>query len=129
MRLLTVVALVVGSVPAITTPTLASPSTCDTAMPFTASAQADLLKVGLLDLRPLGLKLPEVANLTVASSSAGMTTTAADKSTARAEYLDAAVLGLQLPRGPLEATVTQAAPPSHTEPVRNNALSVDLGIA
>src|SRR5581483_10173146 len=49
--------------------------------------------------------------------------------TAQAEYIDASVLGLKLPRGPLEATVTQSAPPSHTEPARNNALAVDLGLA
>ncbi len=129
MRLLPVVALVTGCVFVIAPPAQAAPSTCDTPLPYTASAQADLLNVGLLDLHPLGLNLPKVANLTVASSSAGMATTAAQRSTARAEYLDAAVLGLQLPRGPLEATVTQVAPPGHTEPARNNALAVDLGVA
>lgn len=128
MRLLTVVALVAGSVPVVVSPAVAA-STCDTPVRYTASASADLLKLGLLDLRPLGLNLPQVANLTLAGTSAGMASDAPERSSARAEYVDASVLGVKLPRGPLEATVAQVAPPTHTEPTRNNALSMDLGVA
>lgn len=128
MRLLTVVTVVLGSVPVIAAPASAA-AMCDRPSSFTAQAQADLLKVGLLDLRPLGLNLPQVVGLTLASSRAGMATDAAVRSNASAQYIDAAVAGLKLPAGPLEARVAQQAPPTHQDAVRNNALSVDLGLA
>jgi hypothetical protein len=129
MRLLAAL-VVIGSLPVLAPPaSAAAASTCDSPVRFTAHARADLLKVSLLDLRPLGLNLPQVANLTLARSSAGMASDEAVRSRAEAEYIDAEVLGLKLPRGPLEAKVAQIAPPTHDEPDRNNALAVDLGLA
>lgn len=127
MRLFAVAAIVLSSVPVITTPALAAG--CDQPQNYAAEASADLVKVGMLDPGILGLKLPKVADLTLASTSAHLGATSSVRSSARSEYLSAQVLGLALPRGPLEATVAQQAPPTHQDPVRNNALSIDLGVA
>ncbi len=127
MRMLTVVCVVLGSVPLLATPAPARPTTCPP-VSFTAQADASLLKLSLLDLRPLGLAT-NVANLTLAPTKARMVSTAAVRSSAEAHYLDASVLGLALPRGPLEARVAQQAPPSAQSPTRNTALAVDLGAA
>ncbi|WP_026209232.1 hypothetical protein [Catelliglobosispora koreensis] len=127
MRLIAVAAIVIGSVPVITSP--AQAAGCAQPLNYRSQASANLLKVGVLDPGILGLKLPKVADLTLASTQAKLGAADPVRSTAKAEYLSAEVLGLSLPRGPLEATVAQSAPPSHQEPVKNQALSVDLGVA
>ncbi|GIH11257.1 hypothetical protein Rhe02_93240 [Rhizocola hellebori] len=124
MRMLTVVCVVLGSVPLLAAPSTAAPG-CPP-VSFTASADARLLNFALVDLRPLGLET-HVANLTLAPTKAGMATTATVRGSAQAEYLDGSVLGLKLPRGPLEARVAQQAPPANQNPARNTALAVDLG--
>ena len=57
-----------------------------------------------------------------------MDSTAPARGSATAEYLDGAVLGLSLPRGPLAARAAQQAPPHDQVPVRNTALATDLGV-
>ncbi|BCJ72139.1 hypothetical protein CS0771_16830 [Catellatospora sp. IY07-71] len=106
----------------------ASAGVCDRPAGYAARAGADLLKVGAVNLGPLGVKLPAVADLTVASAGSGMSATNPVHSAATARYADARLLGLELPTGPLAAKVYQQAPPSHQNPVRNNALTVDLGL-
>ncbi|GHJ50492.1 hypothetical protein Cs7R123_78340 [Catellatospora sp. TT07R-123] len=111
----------------VSTPSLATTG-CDRPGGYAAGAAADLLKVSALDLRPLGLPLPAVADVTVGSASASMSATNAIRSTGTARYADARLLGLRLPTGPLDGRVYQQAPPSHQDPVRNNASSVDFGV-
>ncbi|MEV4411208.1 hypothetical protein [Catellatospora sp. NPDC049609] len=110
---------------------LSAPATagvCDRPAGYAARAGADLLKVGALNLGPLGVKVPTVADLTIASADSGMSATNPVHSAATARYADARLLGLKLPTGPLDAKVYQQAPPSHQRAVRNNALTVDLGL-
>lgn len=101
---------------------------CDRPAGYAARAGADLLRVQALNLRPLGLGLPTVADLTIASANSGMSATNPVHSSAAARYADARLLGLGLPTGPLDGRVFQQAPPSNPQGVRNNALSVDLGV-
>ncbi|MEU8079248.1 hypothetical protein AB0B31_27855 [Catellatospora citrea] len=110
---------------------LSTPATagvCDRPAGYAARAGADLLKVGVLNLGPLGLKLPTVADLTIASANAGMSATSRVTSSAAARYADAKLLGLQLPTGPLDGRVYQQAPPTNAAGMKNRALSVDLGL-
>ncbi|MQA24825.1 MAG: hypothetical protein GEU94_05005 [Micromonosporaceae bacterium] len=94
-------------------PAAAAP--CD-AKPFIAGAQADLLKAKVLDLRPLGSDAPPLADVTVSSAASVVNSTAKRKSAAQARYLDAKVLGENIPAGPLNAVATQVAPPHHEKP-------------
>ncbi|MDI1461947.1 hypothetical protein QEZ54_13310 [Catellatospora sp. KI3] len=123
----TVALVSVSSLALVSTPSRAATG-CDRPGGYAAGAGADLLKVAALDLRPLGLPLPAVANLTIGSASANMSATSAVRSSGAARYADARLLGLRLPAGPLAARVYQQAPPAHQDPVRNTATSVDFGL-
>lgn len=95
---------------------------------YAARASAELLKVGVLNLAPLGLKLPAVADVTVGASNSSMSGATAIRSSASAQYADARLLGLKLPGGPLDGRVYQQAPPTDQSPVRDNALSLNFGV-
>ncbi|MGH3714500.1 MAG: hypothetical protein ACRDT4_13715 [Micromonosporaceae bacterium] len=82
----------------------------------TAAAAADLVKATLLDLGPLGVPAPTVADLTISSARSAVDSKAGEKSMASADYLDLKVLGEDVPAGPLDAHVHQVAPPSNAEP-------------
>ncbi|MFC7243457.1 hypothetical protein ACFQO7_13315 [Catellatospora aurea] len=122
----TVALVSLSSLTILSTP--AAAGVCDRPAGYAARAGADLLKVGVLNLGPLGLKLPAVADLTIASANAGMSATSRVTSSAAARYADAKLLGLQLPTGPLDGRVYQQAPPTNATGVKNRALSVDLGL-
>ncbi|MBV1851911.1 hypothetical protein [Catellatospora tritici] len=123
----TVALVSLSSLALVSTPSRAA-NGCDHPGGYAAGAGADLLKVGALDLRPLGLPLPAVANLTIGSASANMSATSAVRSSGAARYADARLLGLKLPTGPLDGRVYQQAPPAHQDPVRNTATTVDFGL-
>jgi hypothetical protein len=122
----TVALVSLSSLTILSTP--AAAGVCDRPAGYAARAGADLLKVGVLNLGPLGLKLPAVADLTIASANAGMSASSRVTSSAAARYADAKLLGLQLPTGPLDGRVYQQAPPTNATGVKNRALSVDLGL-
>jgi hypothetical protein len=130
-RSLIVAAVVLATAPVAAAPASANPTATESCVPagYTAQADAGLLKVSLLDLKPLGLDLPKVLDLSVATSKATLGAKNPIQSTAAADYLDAEVLGLTLPRGPLDVTVSQQAPPSNQAQVKNTALAADLGLA
>lgn len=128
---------------------------CAEALPYGASASADLLRLGALDLRPLGLALGPVADVRIASTSAGMAANAdaganddtgtgtGPAAAAAARDVAADLLGLDvglarssgagdaaglLPAAGLGHTTYQQAPPSNPEPDRHPGHTVDLGL-
>ncbi|MBB5871333.1 LPXTG-motif cell wall-anchored protein [Allocatelliglobosispora scoriae] len=118
----------------LTVPILAAPATPASAAAcspgaFSARASADLVRVGLLDLRPLGLPVGPVADVRVASTSAGMNAKARTQSAAASRYADADLLGLSLPTGPLDKSVAQQAPPTHKAASVASAGAIQLGVA
>jgi hypothetical protein len=111
--------------PAVAALPAAAASPC--ALPaFSATATADLIRLDLLDLHALG-RPDTLANVRIASTSAGVTGGASAKSAAQARYLDAKLLGLPVPAGALTATAHQEAPPAHGAAVTTRAAATDLG--
>jgi hypothetical protein len=108
-------------------PAAATP--CARPSPYGALASADLVKLGVLDLRPLGLRLGPVADVRIASARSGMATANPSVNTAAAaRYLEAHLLGVEVPTGPLDTSVAQKAPPDNPQPAEATALMKDLGI-
>lgn len=80
----------------------------------------------LLDLRPLGVPLPPLTNLSVATSRAGFSGGTAT-SAAQGKYIEGtAVVGFTPPLGPVDATAYRLAPPA-AEPVVVNPSQMNLG--
>ncbi|SDZ35183.1 LPXTG-motif cell wall anchor domain-containing protein [Micromonospora pattaloongensis] len=121
-----------GLVGTLITPTLgvgpAAAAPCATTAPYGATATADLVKLGLLDLHPLGLDLGPVADVRIASTSSGMNGTGPVNSQAGARQIDAKLLGVDVPLGPLSQALYQQAPPANAEPATATTLAEDLGV-
>ena len=114
-------------------PASAAPAAaCEEALPYAASASADLLRLGALDLQPLGLQIGPVADVRIASTGSGMAADADPATAAAAQDIAANVLGLDvpglLPAAELGETVYQEAPPTHPGPAAQPGSTVDLGI-
>src|SRR5690554_4651383 len=58
--------------PALATSPAAADPICEEALPFGASASADLLRLSALDLRPLDLPIGPVLDISVATTGSGM---------------------------------------------------------
>ncbi|MEV6523968.1 hypothetical protein AB0M43_18615 [Longispora sp. NPDC051575] len=93
--------------------------------PYTASADATLLHLGLLDLRPLGVGLPPLADARVATAHADVDSTRRTATTAEARYADAQLLGLSVPLP--GAVARQTAPADNPRPVSTVARALDAG--
>ncbi|MFC0526723.1 LPXTG cell wall anchor domain-containing protein [Phytohabitans kaempferiae] len=117
--------LVVGPAPAVAAPG------CETPTGYAAGAGAELLALTALDLRPLGLPVGPVADLRIGSSRSAMDTLAGPvKAAAAARYLDAEVLGIDLPGGgQLSKSAYQQAPPHNAKAVTVPANRLNLGVA
>lgn len=109
-------------------PATASPSKAPCTARFGATAGAELLALRLLDLKPLGLTLPPVADVHVSTAHAGI---AGGGDTARAaaegRYLRARLLGRPVPAGALGVRVYQQAPPPNASPTTVPTNGLDLG--
>ncbi|WP_412539654.1 hypothetical protein R8Z50_27975 [Longispora sp. K20-0274] len=93
--------------------------------PYTASADATLLHLGLLDLRPLGVGLPPLLDSRVATAHADVDSRRTTATTAEARYADAKLLGLAVP---LPGSVArQTAPADNPTPVTTVAKELDAG--
>lgn len=92
----------------------------------TAAAAADLFKATLLDLGPLGVDAPTVADLTISSARSAVDSRKKTKSEASADYLDLKLLGEDVPAGPLAAHVHQTAPPDNPKPELVEPTQLDL---
>ncbi|GIG60192.1 hypothetical protein Lfu02_45640 [Longispora fulva] len=93
--------------------------------PYTASADATLLRLGLLDLRPLGVGLPPLLDARVGLAHADVDSTRRTTTTAEARYADAALLGLAVP---LPGSVArQTAPADNPTPATTVARTLDAG--
>ncbi len=92
----------------------------------TAAAAADLLKAKVLDLAPLGVDAPTVADLTIAAARSAVDSTAETKSQASADYFDAKLFGEEVPAGPLDAHVHQTAPPDNPKAAVIEPTQLDL---
>ncbi|MEJ3749738.1 hypothetical protein WEI85_41585 [Actinomycetes bacterium KLBMP 9797] len=115
-------AAVVGPAPALA----AEP--CATPLEYAAGAGAEALRLGALDLRPLGLPLGPVVDVRAASTRSGMVATGPVNSAAVARHLDAKVAGVTPPADPLDAVAYQQSPPRNAEPVTVPAPRRDLGV-
>jgi LPXTG-motif cell wall-anchored protein len=93
---------------------------------FGAAAAGDLVTLRLLDLRPLGVPLPALTNIRLATTRAGFSGAAATTA-AQSRYVEGtAVLGFSPPLGPVDAEARTLAPPAG-EPVVANPTQVNLG--
>ena len=88
-----VVAPAIGLAPA------AAADPCEKSLEYGATAAADLVKLGLLDFRPVGLGLGPVADVTLVSTKSGMNALTPVNSAAAARLLDAKLFGVPLPAG------------------------------
>ncbi|MGN9905959.1 LPXTG cell wall anchor domain-containing protein [Phytohabitans sp. LJ34] len=117
-------ALTVGPAPAVAAPA------CQTPTGYAAGAGAEVLALSALDLRPLGLPVGPVTDLRLGSTRSAMDPEAGPvKAAAAARYLDATMLGVELPTGPLSRSAYQQAPPRNAKPVTVHADRRDLGVA
>lgn len=96
--------------------------------PYAAGAGAELVRLDGLDLRPLGLPIGPVADVRLASTRSGMAANSHVKAAAAARYLDAKLVGVPLPAGPLSTSVYQEAPPRNPKPAMAHATRRDLGL-
>jgi LPXTG-motif cell wall-anchored protein len=93
---------------------------------FGAAAAGDLVMLRLLDLRPLGLPLPALTNVRLATTRAGFSGDVATTA-AQSRYVDGtAVFGFSPPLGPIDAEARRLAPPAE-EPVVVNPTQLNLG--
>ncbi|GLH98351.1 hypothetical protein [Phytohabitans aurantiacus] len=97
-------------------------------LPYAAGAGAELVRLDALDLRPLGLPTGPVAVVRLASARSGMAANSRVNAAASARYLDAKLLGIPLPAGPLSTSVYQEAPPRNPKPAKAHAPRKDLGL-
>ncbi|WP_203826890.1 hypothetical protein [Actinoplanes palleronii] len=90
---------------------------------FTASAQADVARIAVLDPGPLAPGLPALADVRLAPAYGRVDTgNRAGKSAARASYADAKLLGMKLPGLPLDNAVADHQAPGR----RPGPVSVEL---
>jgi LPXTG-motif cell wall-anchored protein len=94
---------------------------------FGSSASAELLSLRTLDVRPLGLRLPALADVHIGSTRAAFGSGL--KAAAEGRFVRAAVLGQQVPAPVLDAFVHQAAPPANAAPSLVPTPKLDLGAA
>src|SRR5690348_10923275 len=94
---------------------------------FGGTAAGELLALRLLDLNPLGLKLPPVADLHVSTTRSGIAG-GPDHAASEAHYLQAQLLGQHVPSAVLAASAYQQAPPPHTTPVVVPTVGVNLPV-
>jgi hypothetical protein len=93
---------------------------------YGAAAAGDLVTLRLLDLRPLGVPLPALTDIRLATTRAGFSGGVAT-SAAQGRYVEGgAVLGFTPPLGPVDAVAHRLAPPTG-EPVVVNPTQVNLG--
>ncbi|GAA0486724.1 hypothetical protein Ade02nite_10570 [Paractinoplanes deccanensis] len=84
---------------------------------FTANAQADLVKINLLDAGVLRPDLPSLVDVRLAAAHGSADSAARrSKTTATGRYADAKLLGMQLPGLPLPGTAASRQAPPTREP-------------
>src|SRR5690606_31947759 len=108
-------------------PAVAAPTCANSAL-YGARASADLVKLGLLDLNPLGITLGPVADVRISSTASGLNGKGALYSQAGARQLDASLLGLPLSLGSLTKPIYQQAPPANPQPVTAKTAELDAGV-
>jgi hypothetical protein len=92
---------------------------------FGGTAASELLALRLLDLNPLGVNLPPVADVHVSTTRSGIAG-GPDHAASEAHYLQAQLLGHQVPSGVLAASAYQQAPPPNATPVLVPTVGVNL---
>ncbi len=126
--LVTSTALLIGAASslALAAPVVAAPTPAPGCpAQFGGTAASELLALRLLDLKPLGLNLPPVADLHVSTTRSGIAG-GPDHAASEAHYLQAQLLGHDVPAGVLAASAYQQAPPPHATPVVVPSLGVNL---
>lgn len=118
-----VVAPAIGLAPAVA----ADP--CETSLAYGATAGADLAKLGLLDFRPLNLRVGPVADVTLVSTKSGMNAMHDGiKTGAAARLVDARIAGQEISLRPLTEITSQTAPPTAPQANTTDVLGDDLGL-
>ncbi|MEV6349256.1 hypothetical protein [Actinoplanes sp. NPDC051851] len=109
-------------------PAIAGGTVCSTGR-FTATSQADLAKVTVLDPGPLLKGLPSLADVRLAPSHSDVDSAARPyRSTSTASYADARLLGMRLPGLPLrDAVANHRAPGKVAGPVAVETAAINAG--
>jgi len=94
---------------------------------FGGTAASELLALRLVDLNPLGLNLPPVADVHVSTTRSGIAG-GPDHAASEAHYLQAQLLGHQVPSAVLAASAYQQAPPPNATPVVVPTVGVNLPV-
>jgi hypothetical protein len=95
---------------------------------YTATGSADLLKLNLLDIGPLGLVHGPIAGVTIGHASADMAHAHANEATAKADYLSAQLAGIKVPSSLLNTHAEQSAPPSNPAPDQHSLVALNSGV-
>ena len=115
-------ALFLAGQPASATPTCAPAG-------YTASASADLLKLNLLDVGPLGLSVPApLANITIGHATADMARAVPDHATGQADYLSATLAGITVPSALLNTHAREDAPPPNAAADTHSLVALNSGL-
>ena len=129
LDLRTVLAAAVLGAAVLAPTTAAAAPACPAALPYGAAASADLLRLGALDLRPVGLPVGPVADVQLATTGAGLVADGQPAAAAAARDVAANLLGVALPAGiGLGQTVRQTAPPTNPAPTVATGPTLDLGV-
>ncbi|NUT36091.1 MAG: hypothetical protein HOV79_23795 [Hamadaea sp.] len=96
---------------------------------YAASASADVVRLGLLDLRPLGVPLAPVAEVGLGTSRSAMDARKPVKARADARYAEARLLGKEAAPLFLSSAVSQQAPPTHAKPSTYTGFAQNAGLA
>jgi hypothetical protein len=95
---------------------------------YTATSTADLLKLNLLNIGPLGLISAPVADVAIGHASADMAHAQPNVATAKADYLSAAIAGITVPPALLNTHAEQTAPPAHSGPDKHSLIALKSGL-
>jgi len=116
-----------------TVPLAASPAAATTAScapkAYAAESSADVVRLSMLDLRPLGVPVGPVAEVALATTRSTMDARRTVAARADARYAEGRLAGLKLSPLFLDSAVTQQAPPSHDKPAVYTGLTQDAGLA
>jgi LPXTG-motif cell wall-anchored protein len=110
------------------TPTAAVATTPCVPASFTANASADLLKLTLLDVGPLGLLHGPIANVTIGHATADMAHAHPLHATGAADYLSATLAGITVPPSLLNTHAQQDAPPAHASADTHSLVALNSGL-
>jgi len=117
-----------ATVPLAALPAAAATASC-APKAYAAESSADVVRLSTLDLRPLGVPVGPVAEVSLAATHSTMDARKTVAARADARYAEGRLAGLKLSPLFLGSAVTQQAPPTHAKPAVYTGLTQDAGLA